>query len=139
MAKQNKSLAFKALDTFAKSRVDLIRDMKAAGYHTIEDAETVVIEWAAAKTGAEFRIATSTGRALLVSSHPKYEAAKSVKKDIMAMLEGTTRHAKAKASRNAKTEPVKVPAHVLKLAKALAEAAGDRSLANTALALAFAK
>lgn len=43
------------------------------------------------------------------------------------------------AARSAKTEPVKVPAHVLALAKQLAKAAGNKSLANTALALAFAK
>lgn len=43
------------------------------------------------------------------------------------------------AARSAKTEPVQVPAHVLKLAKELAKAAGDRKIATTALALALAK
>lgn len=42
------------------------------------------------------------------------------------------------AARNAKTEPVKVPAHVLALAKQLAKAAGDRKIATEALALALA-
>ena len=136
MSKQNKAQAFQALDTFATARVELIKGMMAAGYKTAEDARPIVIEWACAKTGAAFNV-SKAGKVMLDSKHAKYEAAKTTVRDIMAMLEGTTR--REKAARNAKTEPVKVPAHVLKLAKALAEAAGDRSLANTALALAFAK
>jgi len=136
MNKQDKALAFVALDTFANSRVALIRDMRAAGYRTVEDARPIVIEWACAKTGATFNVSTA-GKVMLDSKHARYEAAKTTARDIMAMLEGTTR--REKAARNAKTEPVKVPAHILKLAKALADAAGDKSLASTALALAFAK
>jgi len=146
MNKQDKALAFVALDNFANSRVALIRDMRAAGYRTVEDARPIVIEWACAKTGATFNVSTA-GKVMLDSKHARYEAAKTTARDIMAMLEGTTRREKAarnakrreKAARNAKTEPVKVPAHILKLAKALADAAGDKSLASTALALAFAK
>jgi len=136
MNKQDKALAFVALDNFANSRVALIRDMRAAGYRTVEDARPIVIEWACAKTGATFNVSTA-GKVMLDSKHARYEAAKTTARDIMAMLEGTTR--REKAARNAKTEPVKVPAHILKLAKALADAAGDKSLASTALALAFAK
>lgn len=137
MAKQDKAQAFAALDKFADSRVELIRDMKAAGFTTVESARPIVIEWACAKTGAEFRWNKAETKIMLVSSHPKYEAAKTTVRDVMLMLEGTTR--REQAARSAKTEPVEVPAHILKLAKALADAAGDRSLASTALALAFAK
>ena len=136
MSKQNKTLAFQALDTFATARVQLIEGMIAAGYKTAEDARPIVIEWACAKTGAAFK-KSKEGKVMFDSKHAKYEAAKTVVRDVMHNLQGTTR--REESARNAKTEPVKVPAHVLKLAKALAEAAGDRSLANTALALAFAK
>ena len=133
MSKQNKTLAFQALDTFATARVQLIEGMIAAGYKTAEDARPIVIEWACAKTGAAFNV-SKAGKVMLDSKHPRYEAAKTTVRDVMLMLEGTTRRASSP-----KKEPVEVPAHILKLAKALAEAAGDRSLASTALALAFAK
>lgn len=133
MAKQNKTLAFQALDKFADSRVELIRDMKAAGFTTVESARPIVIEWACAKTGAAFNV-SKAGKVMLDSKHPRYEAAKTTVRDVMLMLEGTTRRASSP-----KKEPIEVPAHILKLAKALADAAGDRSLASTALALAFAK
>lgn len=133
MSKQNKTLAFQALDTFATARVQLIEGMIAAGYKTAEDARPIVIEWACAKTGAAFNV-SKAGKVMLDSKHPKYEAAKTVVRDVMLNLQGTTRR-----ESSPKKEPVEVPAHVLKLAKALAEAAGDRSLASTALALAFAK
>lgn len=133
MSKQNKTLAFQALDTFATARVQLIEGMIAAGYKTAEDARPIVIEWACAKTGAAFNV-SKAGKVMLDSKHAKYEAAKTVVRDVMLNLQGTTRR-----ESSPKKEPVEVPAHVLKLAKALAEAAGDRSLASTALALAFAK
>ena len=133
MAKQNKTLAFQALDKFADSRVELIRDMKAAGYTTVEDARPIVIEWACAKTGAAFK-KSKEGKVMFDSKHKRYEAAKTTVRDVMLMLQGTTRR-----ESSPKKEPVEVPAHILKLAQALADAAGDRSLASTALALAFAK
>lgn len=133
MSKQNKAQAFAALDTFATARVQLIEGMIAAGYKTAEDARPIVIEWACAKTGAAFNV-SKAGKVMLDSKHAKYEAAKTVVRDVMLNLQGTTRR-----ESSPKKEPVEVPAHVLKLAKALAEAAGDRSLASTALALAFAK
>ena len=118
----NKKAAFKALDTFANSRVQLIQSMIDAGYPTIEDCRPVVIEWACAKTGAEYRIAESSGIAKLVSSHPKYEAAKTTVRDIMLMLQGTTRHAESK-----RTEPTKVRISAAERAafEALLAACGD--------------
>ena len=129
----SKQAAFNTLTKFANARVQLIQGLIDAGYPTAEDARPIVIEWACAKTGAAFNV-SKAGKVMLDSKHAKYEAAKTVVRDVMLNLQGTTRR-----ESSPKKEPVEVPAHVLKLAKALAEAAGDRSLANTALALAFAK
>jgi len=88
----NKANAFKTLDTFADSRVTLITGMQKAGYDTVEACRPIVIEWACKKTGAEYR-ETKAGKIVLVSDHPKYEGAKTVVRDIMLMIEGTTRRA----------------------------------------------
>jgi len=88
----NKANAFKALNTFADSRIKLIKGMQDAGYATVEACRPIVIEWACEKTGAEYR-ETKAGKIVLVSDHPKYEGAKTVVRDIMLMIEGTTRRA----------------------------------------------
>ena len=88
----NKANAFKALNTFADSRIKLIKGMQDAGYATVEACRPIVIEWACEKTGAEYR-ETKAGKVVLVSDHPKYEGAKTVVRDIMLMIEGTTRRA----------------------------------------------
>lgn len=98
----NKAQAFKALNTFAASRVKLIESMQAAGYATIEECRPVVIEWACEKTGAAFNV-SKAGKVMLDSSHARYEAAKTTVRDVMLMLQGTTRHA---AQGSAKTDPV---------------------------------
>ena len=95
----NKAQAFNTLNTFADSRVALIQGMKDAGYKTIEACRPIVIEWACEKTGAEYR-ETKGGKVVLVSDHPKYEGAKTTVRDVMHMLEGTTRRASS-----AKKEP----------------------------------
>ncbi len=88
----NKANAFKALNTFADSRIKLIKGMQDAGYATVEACRPIVIEWACEKTGAEYR-ETKAGKVVLVTDHPKYEGAKTVVRDIMLMIEGTTRRA----------------------------------------------
>lgn len=95
----NKTQAFNTLNTFADSRVALIQGMKDAGYKTLEACRPIVIEWACSKTGAEYR-ETKAGKVVLVSDHPKYEGAKTVVRDVMHMIEGTTRRASS-----AKKEP----------------------------------
>lgn len=95
----NETQAFAVLDTFADSRVTLIKGMKDAGFKTIEECEPIVIKWACAKVGAEWQIKAEKVR--FVSTHPKYNTAKTVKNDIMLMLKGTTRHAQS----NGKAEP----------------------------------
>ena len=103
----NKPAAFKALNKFSDSRVALIQAMHDAGY-TLESARGVVIEWACDKTGAEFKVHPESGKVTMVSSHAKYEAAKSVVRDVMLMLQGTTRHAvSAKTERDPVAEAIK--------------------------------
>ena len=93
----NKAAAFATLNTFATARVQLIKGMKDAGY-TLETARGVVIEWACGKTGAEFKVHPESGKVTLVSSHAKYETAKTVVRDVMHMLAGTTRREVSGAS-----------------------------------------
>lgn len=99
MSKQNETKAFAVLNKFADSRVALIQGMKDAGYATIEECEPIVLKWACEKVGAEWQIKAEKVR--FVSTHPKYNTAKTVKNDIMHMLRGTTRHAES----HGKTEP----------------------------------
>lgn len=105
----NKAQAFITLTKFADSRVDLIQGMKDAGYKTLEACRPIVIEWACEKTGAEYR-ETKAGKVVLVSDHPKYEAAKTTVRDMMHMIEGTTR----RQASSAKKEPVDPVAELLK-------------------------
>ena len=105
----NKAQAFTVLNTFADSRVALIQGMKDAGYKTLEACRPIVIEWACEKTGAEYR-ETKAGKVVLVSDHPKYEGAKTTVRDIMHMIEGTTR----RQASSAKKEPVDPVAELLK-------------------------
>lgn len=100
MTTQSKAKAFNALNKFANSRVALIEGMQAAGYTTVEDSRPIVIEWACEKTGCAFKV-SDKGRTTLDSSHARYEATKTVVRDVMLMLQGTTRHATS-----AKKEPV---------------------------------
>lgn len=106
----NKAQAFTVLNTFADSRVVLIQGMKDAGYKTLEACRPIVIEWACGKTGAEYRENKAKTKLMLVSDHPKYEGAKTVVRDVMLMIEGTTRR---KAS-SAKQEPEDAVAKIIK-------------------------
>jgi len=103
----NKTKAFTVLNTFADSRVALIQGMKDAGYATVEACRPIVIEWACGKTGAEYR-ETKAGKVVLVSDHPKYEGAKTTVRDIMHMIEGTTRR-----TSSAKKEPLDPVAKII--------------------------
>jgi len=103
----NKTAAFSALNTFAGSRVQLIQDLKDAGY-TLETAKDVVIEWACEKTkaGKAGYTVKANGAVKMVSSHPSYNTTKGIVYDMMLMIQGTTRHTQAKAkAEHAKTEP----------------------------------
>ena len=112
----NKPAAFSALNTFASSRVQLIQALKDAGY-TLETAKDVVIEWACTKTKGTFTV-KANGAVKLDSSHAKYNTTKCIVRDMMLMIQGTTRHAQAKAKTvHAKTEPKAKTDRVAQIAK----------------------
>tara|TARA_R110000868_G_scaffold330905_1_gene591914 strand:- start:43 stop:420 length:378 start_codon:yes stop_codon:yes gene_type:complete len=119
----NKANAFKTLDTFADSRVTLITGMQKAGYATVEACRPIVIEWACGKTGAEYR-ETKGGKIVLVSDHPKYEGAKTTVRDIMLMIEGTTRRASS-----GKKEPADPVAKIIEAFGKLTPAQQRKALA----------
>ena len=119
----NKTQAFKTLDTFADSRVTLITGMQKAGYATVEQCRPIVIEWACLKTGAEYR-ETKAGKVVLISDHPKYEGAKTTVRDIMHMIEGTTRRASS-----AKKEPLDPVAKIIEAFGKLTPAQQRKALA----------
>jgi hypothetical protein len=119
----NKANAFKTLDTFADSRVTLITGMQKAGYATVEECRPIVIEWACLKTGAEYR-ETKAGKVVLVSDHPKYEGAKTTVRDIMLMIEGTTRRASS-----GKKEPLDPVAKIIEAFGKLTPAQQRKALA----------
>ena len=107
----NKANAFKTLDTFADSRVKLIQGMKDAGYATVEACRPIVIEWACAKMEigeAGFKVHDVSGKVSLITKHPKYETTKTVVRDMMHMIEGTTRRASS-----AKKEPLDPVAKII--------------------------
>lgn len=110
----NKAQAFITLNTFADSRVALIQGMKDAGYKTLEACRPVVIEWACEKTGAEYR-ETKAGKVVLVTDHPKYEGAKTTVRDIMHMIEGTTRRQASSAKKEPKDPVAELLAKFAKL------------------------
>ena len=145
MTTVNKAAAFATLNKFADSRVALIKGMRDAGY-TLETARGVVIEWACEKAGhgleakkPGFKVHPESGKVTLLSSHAAYEALKTVVRDVMDMMAGTTRRLKA----STRKEEVAIPAALLRAAKELAELSAEykdaKSLASKALALAFAK
>jgi hypothetical protein len=108
----NKDQAFKTLNTFATARVQLIEGMRKAGYTTLEECRPIVIEWACTKTGAQFNTAKS-GKVMLDSKDANYESTKTVVRDVMLMLAGTTRR-----EAHAKGEPADAVAQlVAKFAK----------------------
>jgi len=113
----NKAQAFNTLNTFADSRVALIQGMKDAGYKTLEACKPIVIEWACEKTGAEYR-ETKAGKIVLVSDHPKYEGAKTVVRDVMHMIEGTTRRQASSAKKEPKDPVAELIAKFSKLTPA---------------------
>ena len=104
MTKQNETQAFIVLDTFADSRVALIQGMKDAGYHTLEQCEPIVIKWACERTGAKWDT-NKSGKVKMVTADPKFNSAKTAKRDVMLMLKGQTRRSSAPKTSSGKTEP----------------------------------
>lgn len=105
----NKAKAFATLNKFATAREQLTQGMHDAGY-TLETARPVVIEWACERMGhgleaknPALKVHPESGKVSMVSSHVKYEAIKTVVRDVMLMLAGTTRR---KASAKTEVDPV---------------------------------
>jgi hypothetical protein len=94
MTTVNKALAFVTLNKFADSRVELIEGMHKAGY-TLETARPVVIEWSCERAGVGTKgyNVSESGKVTLNTAHKKYETIKTVVRDVMLMLQGTTRRA----------------------------------------------
>jgi len=123
----NKTKAFTVLNTFADSRVALIQGMKDAGYASVEECRPIVIEWACEKMGVGkegFKVHEVTGKVSLITSHPKYESTKTVVRDIMLMIEGTTRRASS-----AKKEPADPVAKIIEAFGKLTPAQQRKALA----------
>lgn len=120
----NKANAFKTLNTFADSRVKLIQGMHDAGYTTVEACRPIVIEWACGKTGAEYRWNKAKTKAMLVTSSTNYEGAKTTVRDMMHMIEGTTRRASS-----AKKEPLDPVAKIIEAFGKLTPAQQRKALA----------
>ena len=127
MTTTNKTQAFATLNQFANARVELIKGMKDAGY-TLETARDVVIEWACEKTGAAYNVKAS-GKVTLDSGHKKYEAAKTVVRDVMHMMAGTTRRA-ASAKKEAEAKVVIIGCDTIAEARAAFEAALAKKFAK---------
>jgi hypothetical protein len=107
----NKAKAFNTLNTFADSRIELIKGMREAGYATVEACRPIVIEWACAKMEigeAGFKVHDVTGKVSLITSHPKYESTKTVVRDVTNMLKGVTR-----STSSARKEPLDPVAKII--------------------------
>jgi hypothetical protein len=101
--------------------------MQKAGYATAEECRPIVIEWACGKMQAGkagFKVHDVTGKVSLITSHPKYESTKTVVRDIMLMIEGTTRRASS-----AKKEPVDPVAKIIEAFGKLTPAQQRKTLA----------
>ena len=122
----NKAKAFSTLNTFADSRVKLIQGMRDAGYATVEACRPIVIEWACEKMGVGkegFKVHEVSGKVSLITKHPKYETTKTVVRDMMHMIEGTTRRASS-----AKKEPLDPVAKIIEAFNKLTPAEQRKAL-----------
>jgi hypothetical protein len=123
----NKAKAFSTLNTFADSRIELIKGMRDAGYATVEACRPIVIEWACEKMGVGkegFKVHEVSGKVSLITKHPKYETTKTVVRDMMHMIEGTTRRASS-----AKKEPADPVAKIIEAFGKLTPAQQRKALA----------
>lgn len=105
----NKQAAFAAITRFLESKIDMQVEMHAAGFATADVQRPVVVEYVCTRfDGAkpvEYR-----GELVLPTKHAKYEAMKTMVRDIMANLKGETRRslsAKSSPKREAVVAPRK--------------------------------
>ena len=122
----NKAKAFSTLNTFADSRIELIKGMREAGYATVEACRPIVIEWACEKMGVGkegFKVHDVSGKVSLITKHPKYETTKTVVRDMMHMIEGTTRR-----TSSARKEPLDPVAKIIEAFNKLTPAEQRKAL-----------
>jgi len=127
----NKQALFTALNTFASSRVLLIEQVVAAGYPTSEAARPAIMEWVSEKTGVAIKV---QGSGRVVFDNDTTGAARQSLRDVMLMLEGTSRRDAAKASPQVsrKAAPL-TAAQKAAVAALIAAFGGDRKAARSAV------
>lgn len=138
--------AFVVLNRFADAVNEGVKQLRtglvALGITTVEDAEPVVVEWAAHRYACPLvdGKGKATGRKVLDKHADTYEAARKAKQRVMEALRGDSVNSKAEG---AEAEEVEIPAELIAAARKLAALAqqyeGARKLASRALATAFAK
>ena len=145
----NKSAVFAALNAFATAANEATKRLRATlcglGITTAEDARPLVIEWASTKYGCPIVVSQSNknkGALVLDRAAPCFAAADKAMRRLMEALKGDADEGTSSAKAEEKTG-VEVPAHIAKLAAALAAACNEyesaKKLASTAVAGAFAK
>ena len=143
----NHALAFTALNTFAATLQAGVTQLRTTfmslGIH-VEDCDEVVTAWAADRHGVPLvdGKGKATGRKVLDSSAPSYEAAKKTRQRALEALKGDADkdvNAKAEAEAEEYEIPEELLAAAAKLAKLAQQYEGSRKWASRALAAAFAK
>ena len=128
----NKIALFAALERFASARVLLIEQVIAAGYPTVEAARPAIMEWVSEKTGVAIKV-QGTGR--VVFDNDATGAARQSLRDVMLMLEGTSRRevaAEASPQVSRKAAPL-TAAQKAAVAALIAAFGGDRKAARAAV------
>lgn len=143
----NKIAFVSALNVFAQTTASAVQTLYQsavkAGFHHWEDAEPVVIEWAAQRYGCATKVSESPrnkGAVVLDSTSKGYDAAKTTVRRVREALVADEA-AKAGVTRSDKAD-VEIPEDIAKLAAKLValcnEYEGAKRLAAQAVAQAFA-
>lgn len=128
----NKIALFAALETFASARVLLIEQVIDAGYPTVEAARPAIMEWVSKKTGVAIKV---QGSGRVVFDNDATGAARQSLRDVMLMLEGTSRReaaAEASPQVSRKAAPL-TAAQKAAVAALIAAFGGDRKAARAAV------
>ena len=141
--------AFVVLNRFADAVNEGVKQLRQglidAGIATVEDAEPVVVEWAAQRYACPLvdGKGKAQGRKVLDKHAETYEAARKAKQRVMEALRGDNTKSPKTEGQHAEETEVEIPEELLAAARKLAALAqqyeGARKLASRALATAFAK
>lgn len=145
--------AFTVLNRFADAMNEGVKQLRQglidAGIATVEDAEPVVVEWAAQRYACPLvdGKGKATGRKVLDNRAETYEAARKAKQRVMEALRGdTTKSPKSEADAAEAAEEFAVPTEIAAAAAALVALVNEydlkagelKKLAARAVAEAFA-